>query len=263
MSNDASTSSTTTSSKPPGKTATKPSSKADPKKAGTSDRDDSGSGPTTLDTAVASAPAGERAKEMRAGLAVRREAESLLAQASELRQSAAADADTMVTDAEALAAELLADARAESERLVAAAQERADGIVARARAEADELNDQIRRERDQVRAQVAQAVRADVDHAHAGLQSVSPVLEDAITAVGDALASLAVLRGEDWTPPAAIEASEPVEAEPVVAVPAAPAEEIEVVDPREDAPVSLPASGAPGAGDDTRPLGWLFRSSQP
>lgn len=198
---------------------------------------------------------GERAQEMRATLAVRRETESMLAEASELRQRAATDADAMVTEAEALATELVGEARSEAERLVAAAKERADGIVARARADADEMQESIEREREQLRAQVVDAVRADVERAHDGLHAVTPALETAISAVAGALSGLEVLREAEWTPGLVLEAVGPQTVSSSV---------VELVDPEhEDRERVLPPPGTAGEdGDDARPLGWLFRSTE-
>ena len=208
---------------------------------------------------AAGSSAGDRAQEMRGTLKVRQDAEALFAEATQLRQRAVADADAMVAEAEALAGELVYEARNEAQRLVAEAQERAEGIVAVARSEAEDMREQTDREREQLRDAVAAAVRADVERAHGGLESATPVLEEAIAAVRGALGALDVIRGEDWTPRAVLEPVGPqTVADPVG----------DVDEPEATRITSLPDSGdgvpggAPEGDEDARPLGWLFRSTQ-
>lgn len=208
--------------------------------------------------------AGNRAQEMRGTLKVRQEAEALFAEATQLRQRAVADADAMVAEAEALAGELVYEARNESQRLVAEAQERAEGIVAVARSEAEEMREETERERKQLREAVADAVRADVERAHGGLQAVTPALEEAIGAVSGALAALEVLRGDDWTPQRALEPVGPqTVADPTDEVPEADEEPTRITTLPD--PGTRDGQGGPGADGedgDARPLGWLFRSTQ-
>lgn len=214
-----------------------------------------GAGATTPATGGVSS-AGDRAQEMRGSLKVRQEAEALLAEANQLRQRAVADADRMVADAEALAGELVGEARSNAQRIVAEAQERAEGIVAVARSEAEEMREQTDREREQLRAAVVQTVRDDVERAHHGLDAATPVLQEAIGAVSGALARLEALRDDDWTAPRVLE-------------PIGPQTVAEQADDRVDQVeeatriTSLPEPPAGhGDGDDARPLGWLFRSTQ-
>ena len=66
----------------------------------------------------------ERATQMRASLGARRDVESMLAEAAQLRQQAAADADATVEEALQI-----------SQALVAESKQQAEGILARARTE--------------------------------------------------------------------------------------------------------------------------------
>lgn len=226
-------------------------------------------------TAPSSGPgasAGDRAQEMRGSLKVRQEAEALLAEATQLRQRAVADADAMVAEAEALAGELVYEARNTSQRIVAEAQERAEGIVAVARSEAEEMRVQTDREREELRAAVVGAVRADVERAYGGLHAATPVLEEAMSAVTGALAALEVLRDEDWNPPRVLEPVGPqTVADPAAEVPEPATEATRITSLRDPAdgpgePRGDAAGDALGdaVGDegDARPLGWLFRSTQ-
>jgi F0F1-type ATP synthase membrane subunit b/b' len=212
---------------------------------------------------------GERAQEMRAGLAVRRQAEALLAEAGDLRKRAAADADAMVADAETMANELVAEARAESERTVAAGKERADGILARARAEADEIRDQMEQERARLREAAAAAVAADVDRAHERLTAAGPVLEGAAAAAAELLEALSALRAGDEPITARLERLAPQ----VVAIEQGEVVEGVVEPPRvsaaagedaavDEAGVTPDGPEGPLVAEDGRPLGWLFRSGQ-
>ena len=219
----------------------------------------SGSGGQTGDTESepASPSLVERAQEMRAGLAVRRQAEALLAEAGELRKRAASDADTMVADAELLANELVSEARADADRLVAAGQERADGILARARAEADEIREEMEQERDRLREAAAAAVSADVERAHQSLTTAGPALDSAVSAVSDVLAALEVLRSEDEPITAVLERLG------TQSVAVTPGEVIAgEVDPSDAIAPADVVVGSPETGDDGRPLGWLFRTGQ-
>ncbi|HEU5038707.1 MAG TPA: hypothetical protein VFT70_17000 [Nocardioides sp.] len=211
----------------------------------------------------------ERAQEMRAALGVRQEAEALLAEASQLRQRAAADADAMVADAETLASELVEEASSRSEQLVAEAQERADGIVARARAEADELEEKTESERERLRAEVTAALEAEVaaerdrvaavlGQARAALRELAPLLTAAGTTVGEVVGSLDLLAGDapgDASGDVTGDATGALEDAPGVETAPMPAGPQEVAAPAADAP----AGENP---EDARPLGWLFRNSQ-
>lgn len=230
-----------------------------------------------------------RAQEMRAALGVRREAEALLAEASQLRQHAAADADSMVADAEELAGELVGEARGMADQLVAEAQERADGILARARAEADELRENTEAERERMRAEAEAAVHAEVEAerqrasgllegAQGALGDLVPLLAGASATVADAIGSLQEIRKPGATASTSVDVLEPAEpaaesvavTEPVEPVeaprpPEAPEPRKEVVVGVEDLAGAVPAGSeqvVPAEGDDARPLGWLFRSGQ-
>lgn len=96
----------------------------------------------------------------------------MLADASRIRASAAADADALLVDAQIMADRLQSESLAEYERLVREATERSDGILARARVEADRLRSEAQAqaeairlraesEIDQVRAQVREELREE------------------------------------------------------------------------------------------------------
>jgi cell division septum initiation protein DivIVA len=219
----------------------------------------------------------ERAQSMRAGLAIRGEAEAMLAEASQLRQRAAADADAMVADAEALVNDLVDEAQERAGTVVREAQERADGILARARAEAEELRRNFDAERAQVRAEAMAAAEEEAERlrdlsagllsrAESGLRALPPVLDDAVSAVADALATLDAFHQGlpvQSPSPALVRAGA---AGPVGldALPAGP-QEVAVPAPSTEPTVqeleSVAAEDADGDAD-ARPLGWLFRTTQ-
>jgi len=99
-----------------------------------------------------------RAAELRASLGTRREAESLLAEASAARRAAAADADALMEEAQQLSGEVLAEARAAADRLLAEAGVRAEAVVAQAREEADAVAREARAAADAVRARAVSEV---------------------------------------------------------------------------------------------------------
>lgn len=173
----------------------------------------------------------ERATAMRATLGARRDAESLLAEASALRRTAANDADSMVAEAETLAEQLTSEAGQGAEKTTVEANERADAIlaharaeavestlraraeaeevVARAKAEAAELTANTDAERDTMRAEITveveRANRADSEDLHArsdtllrqvelDVHGLGPALEGAMSVVADAIGSLEKLR---------------------------------------------------------------------
>lgn len=229
-----------------------------------------GSGPESLEPGGVGGPTTtERAQEMRAALRVRQEAEALLAEASQLRQRAAADADTMVADAEHLVAELVEEARTRSDQVVGEAQERADGILARARAEADEVHDNLEAERARIRAEVEAAVQAEVDAERARVGTALSDVRDALTGLVPMLGGagttivgvLGTIDGLGEAPgPAPAPHTEPAE------IPAGPAQVAVPEPPGPDEPDAAPDAEADGAapsdGEDARPLGWLFRNGQ-
>lgn len=189
----------------------------------------------------------ERAQEMRAALGARQEAETFLAEASQLRQRAAADADSMVADAEQMAGELVSDATKQAERLVADAQARADEILGNAQAEADELHRNTESERARI-----EGVLSEIE---AALRSASLVLTGAGSTISDVLGSLDRLQ----VGAAGAEAG----GSELATVPTGPQE---VASPAPEYPVleRVPTAegGAPLDGEDARPLGWLFRNGQ-
>src|SRR3954469_9539853 len=145
---------------------------------------------------------GDKAEEMRAALSARRDAESLLAEASALRRSAAADADTMVAEAQALARQLVDEARHTAERL-----------TAEARDEAAELRRHLEQQRARARklglidhadtgAGLPDRSRTLLADAEAALRDLTPALEGAASTVQEVIGSLAELQGSEQDPEA-------------------------------------------------------------
>jgi hypothetical protein len=184
----------------------------------------------------------QRAQDMRASYSLRREAETLLGEASQLRRRAADEADEIVAEAETLSNEMLAEARAEGEQLVRQAQERADGLIARATDEADRIRSTV--EREQLRSTAA------LEEADRLLGSLAPALEESAVTVASLRETVRELRGGGGQ----------VVIAGVVRMPQGPQDvAVAVV---EDEP-SEPAPGiTPTGPEDPRPLGWLFRTSQ-
>lgn len=104
------------------------------------------------DASLGSGDATTRAQELRASLGARREAETLLADASRIRQEAASAADAMVEEAQQLSEQLVAESRRAAEQINGEARERADGVLARARIEAEEVAERARATADAIRA---------------------------------------------------------------------------------------------------------------
>ncbi|WP_028642311.1 hypothetical protein [Nocardioides sp. URHA0020] len=194
---------------------------------------------------------------MRARLGAQREAEEMLAEASRLRGSAAADAGVIVADAEAVAADVLTEARAEAARLTAEATERADEILAQAWFDAEDL-----------RARSAGMLQQAED----GLRQLTPNLQDAIATVTEVVGSLEQLRtgpvdGSTRAKVAVLQlASTPdttPDTTPDIATDTAPepsATAVDVVTVGDDV---VPEGGQSTTAPDpeARPLGWLFRAS--
>ena len=111
------------------------------------------------DASLGSGDATTRAQELRASLGARQDAESMLAEASKIRQEAAASADALVEEAQTLSVQLVRESKETAEELTSEARERADGILARARLEAEELADRARATADAIRAKA----EADVE----------------------------------------------------------------------------------------------------
>jgi vacuolar-type H+-ATPase subunit H len=227
---------------------------------------------STTTTAEPAASASDRAREMRARLGAQRDAEEMLAEASQLRHAAAEEAGVIVAEAEALSEQLVTEAREAADKLATEAQERADGILARAYYEAEDLQRHTEEERARIRDEVQSAGRAEIeafrarsagllDDAEHGLRELAPNLEDAVATVVGALRSLDELRNGPPAEPAADKKRA------ALAQSAAP-EPVSDVDPEaegDDDSVAMVAEGAPATRlDDTdaRPLGWLFRASQ-
>jgi hypothetical protein len=103
------------------------------------------------DASLGSGDATTRAQELRASLGARQDAETLLAEASRVRQEAASAADAMVGEAQELSGQLVAESRRSAEQIEAEARERADGVVARARIEAEEIAERARATADAIR----------------------------------------------------------------------------------------------------------------
>jgi vacuolar-type H+-ATPase subunit H len=200
---------------------------------------------------------------MRERLGAQRVADDLLAEASQLRGAAAADADVIVAEAESVAEQLLTEAREAADKLTTEAQERADGILARAYYEAEDLQRHTEEERARIREEVQSAGRAEIedfrtrsagllDNAEDGLRDLAPTLEDAVATVVGVLRSLVELRnGPSEDAPSTAE-------EPEV-------RELAGAPVPEPGPEERVAESAPAARQDNpeaRPLGWLFRTSQ-
>lgn len=226
----------------------------------------------------------ERAHELRAALGVRQQAEALVTEASQLRQLAAADAESMVAEAESMAGELVAEAREQAELLLRDAQHHADEMVGRARAESDRLHTDADAERARMREEVAAEARAELAAEWARVEAVladvrdalrvlAPTLTGAGATLVDVLGTLDGLRAGasagDTGEAAAGEAGTGA-ADGVVHVPAGP-QEVAAGEhpgaappaPRDgNAPLDAPLDGTGDGTDDARPLGWLFRNGQ-
>ncbi|WP_395692766.1 hypothetical protein [Nocardioides sp.] len=232
----------------------------------------------------------ERAHELRAALGVRQQAEALVTEASQLRQLAAADAESMVAEAESMAGELVAEAREQAELLLRDAQHHADEMVGRARAESDRLHTDADAERARMREEVAAEARAELAAEWARVEAVladvrdalrvlAPTLTGAGATLVDVLGTLDGLRAGDTGEAAAGEAAAGEAAageagtgaaDGVVHVPAGP-QEVAAGEhpgaappaPRDgNAPLDAPLDGTGDGTDDARPLGWLFRNGQ-
>jgi hypothetical protein len=83
-----------------------------------------------------------RADSFRATLGAQQQAETILAEAAEMRRQAALQAELLVAEAESLARELTDRARLVADQTTSAARERADGILAQARESAEEVRRQ-------------------------------------------------------------------------------------------------------------------------
>jgi vacuolar-type H+-ATPase subunit H len=186
------------------------------------------------------ASASERAQAMRERLGAQRVADDLLAEASQLRGAAAADADSIVAEAESVAEQLLTEAREAADKLTTEAQERADGILARAYFEAEDLQRHTEEERARIREEVQSAGRAEVEDFRTRSAGLLDSAEDGLR---DVLRSLDELRNGP---------SEET---------SAPAEEPEVRELTGAAEPELDPQPEPGD-PEARPLGWLFRTSQ-
>lgn len=111
------------------------------------------------DASSGSGDATTRAQELRASLGARQDAETMVAEASRIRQEAVAAADALVDEAQQLSTQLVAESRAAAEQETADARERSDAMLARARTEAQELADRARATADAIRAKA----EADVE----------------------------------------------------------------------------------------------------
>jgi vacuolar-type H+-ATPase subunit H len=215
-----------------------------------------------VDGAGGSGTAAAQAQAMRAQLGVQRDNEKLLAEASEIKRAAADEADAIVAAAEALAARLVTEARESAEALTVEARERADGIVARSRLEADELQRHTEAERSRIREEVLAAGRAEIeefrtrtagllDDAEGGLRQVGPSLEGAVSTLVEVLRSLEQVRNGGSDPEASGRSGE---ARALVAAPDGDGQQ---------GPADQAADPTAPHDPDARPLGWLFRATQP
>lgn len=108
--------------------------------------------------------AGEQTSRLRAELAARRAASEIVAEANRMSDQTAVDAEAMIAEAESLAAELVDGAR-----------RRADAILAHARAEASSLTDGAAAERSEM-AELRTRVEALVAQIGGGLGDLSTLL---------------------------------------------------------------------------------------
>jgi vacuolar-type H+-ATPase subunit H len=194
------------------------------------------------------ASATERAQAMRERLGAQRNADELLAEASQVRGAAAADADVIVSEAETLAEQLLAEAREAADQLTTQAQERADGILARAYYEAEDLQRHTEEERARIREEVQAASRVEIEEFRTRSAGLLDSAEDGLREV---LRSLDELRQGPADGPVLTGGG--VQRELSGA-------------PEPDAGVAeMVSEGSPEArheDPEARPLGWLFRASQ-
>jgi len=136
----------------------------------------------------------------------RRVAETLLAEAGNIRQDAALAADALVEEAQQLSAQLVAESRQAAEQVAAEARERADGVLARARIEAEEITGQakvsadalraaaeaeIEEHRRRVRAEVTAQVTQDLTEQHRAAEAGRREQSEAL--VSDLEASVRIL----------------------------------------------------------------------
>ena len=249
------------------------------------------------DTPADDKSAGEEAADLRAQLGARQEVETLLAEASEARRTAAAEADDILAQAQRVADELTEGVRLEAQRETEAARERAEGIVAKAKDEADEILGRVEAEtasaraaadaelqafREQARVEAAEEARAQFDgirneaaQLFADLEqrfgTVRSALSDAESAVRDTLERLDQLRAAPGEQAVALPSGADEAALKRAGV-FAGSDEVEPLDGPSDAlerraPDELAevASAEQRNGDkpgnkETRPLGWLFRN---
>ncbi len=193
------------------------------------------------------ASAFERAQAMRERLGTQRVADDLLAEASQLRGAAAADADVIVAEAESVAEQLLAEAREAADKLTTEAQERADGILARAYFEAEDLQRHTEEERSRIREEVQTAGRAEIEDFRTRSAGLLDTAEAGLRGV---LRSLDELRNgpSEETP----EAADEPEVRELTSAPEASAPEMAAAD----------ATATRHDDPEARPLGWLFRTTQ-
>jgi len=111
------------------------------------------------EASLSSRDATTRAQELRANLGARQDAETMLAEASRVRQEAASAADAMVAEAQELSGQLVAESRRAAEQIDGEARERAEGVLARARIEAEEVAERARATADAIRT----AAEADIE----------------------------------------------------------------------------------------------------
>src|SRR6478735_1543684 len=226
------------------------------------------SGPTTEERprAPAGPTASDRARELRTSLGVQRDVGTMIAEASEMRARAAADADALVATAEEVAAKLIAETRKEAERILDDAQAEAAAAAARAEEERAAL-------RAEIRAEVQAEVRAEVERERARttevvaraadrLRRLAPEVEDSLLVVTGALEALpsapaAARDGAILVPVGDIGPDpDPDRGHRDTGVPDDEPSE----DHRPDEAATRPSPTMVSVGAEARPLGWLFRS---
>lgn len=249
------------------------------------------------DTSADDKSAGELAADLRAQLGARQEVETLLAEASEARRTAAAEADDILAQAQRVADELTEGVRLEAARETEAARERAAGIVAKAKDEADEILGRVEAEsasaraaadaelqefREQARVEAADEARAQFDglrnetaQLFADLEqrfgSVRAAMSEAESAVRDTLERLDQLRAAPGVEfamalpsgegEAALERADDVFAVDDAELVDGPSDALERRGPDQLAEVgSSERNGDKSESKETRPLGWLFRN---
>jgi cell division septum initiation protein DivIVA len=121
----------------------------------------------TNDLSAGSGDALSRARELRASLVARRDAEAVMAEAVKVRQDAVQTADEMIAEAQRACDELRQQTHADATRLQAEAREHASLIIARAQREADSVVGNARATADEIRARALSDAEEHRQRVHA------------------------------------------------------------------------------------------------